>query len=656
MLLYHVGVPPFTGGYIGVDVFFVLSGFLITNHLLAEVSSTGRIRFGRFYARRARRLLPASLAVLLATAVVGGLFLPSVLFREFVDDLVAAVLYVPNILLAVQGADYLSESAPSPVQHYWSLGVEEQFYLVWPPLLLVILALTAFRLRRVAVVLGLGIVVSLSASIVLTFVNQPWAFFSPFTRAWELGVGALVALALTTRWAWGPVVSAVIAWSGLAAVVVGAVVLTSATPFPGVAALIPVGGTAAVLLAAPHAGRAGPLALLSVRPLQFLGRISYALYLVHWPLLVLPPLIDPTGEPLCLAARVGLGCLSVALAWLVHRGIERPMLDREWARSLTPPRVGVLAATAMAIVLVSTAGLASLSAQRPLATSTVADPVNPGADALVFSPVVPSNLRPRLDEASGDLPAVYADGCHLPLDVDVPLDCVYGDDDASIDIVLLGDSHAAQWFPAILAFPEAVRLQTHTKSSCPAFDVTMVTNGVLDSGCAEWRDEVISSIEADPPDVVIMSGFAHYDDYGSPGITSEVWSAAVERTVARVEAVTDVVVITDTPRFLRSPSICLSATVSDAFRCSRLRSAALDTAWGAAERSAAERAGGSVIVLNDLLCDPEWCGTIIGDVLLYRDEHHLSATMAAQLGPALAVAMAVALPETFGRSASGDDQ
>lgn len=647
VLLYHVGIPFVPGGFIGVDVFFVLSGFLITNHLLAEVSETGRIRFARFYARRARRLLPASMVVLLVTAIVGGLMLPAVLFRQFVDDLVAATLYVPNILLAVQGTDYLAESAPSPVQHFWSLGVEEQFYLAWPLLLTLLVVLTRRRFRRLATVIALGVLASLALSISLTFISQPWAFFSPITRAWELGAGALVALALSATWSLRPLVSAVLAWGGLVAVVAGAVLFTSSTPFPGVAALVPVLGTVAVLLASPHAQRWGPTALLSLQPFQFFGRISYALYLVHWPLLVLPPLIDPAGEPLSLVQRVGLGLVSIVLAWVLHRTVERPFLDQTWARSLSPRRVLTATAAAMAVVLASTFALSAFSAQRPLSTPVVAESVQPDDRSVVFSPVVPSNLRPALSQAASDLPVVYADGCHLPLGVDRPMECVYGASPADIDIVLLGDSHAAQWFPALMAMDSSVSVSSQTKSSCPAFELTIVMNGVADSGCDRWREEVLQGIEANPPDVVVLSGFAHYRDYGAPTVTREAWAQAVDSTVSRLAAVTQVVVMTDTPRFLRSPSICLSASIADTSRCSRARDVALDARWIESETDAARGAGAVVLDLNSFLCDRETCGTVIGDVLLYRDEHHLSATMSTELAPALHRSLATNLPDVF---------
>lgn len=649
VLAYHVGLPFFGGGYVGVDVFFVISGFLITNHLLAAFSATGRIGFARFYARRARRLLPAALTVLAITATIAGFFLPSVLFRGLVDDLVAATLYMPNLLLAVQGADYLSETAPSPVQHFWSLGVEEQFYLVWPLLLAVIVVLARRNKRRLFVIVSVGVTASLVAAVPLTFINQPWAFFSPVTRAWELGAGALVAIGWASKHVLGPRTAAVVAWLGVVKVGTAVLLFTDATPFPGFAAILPVLGTVLVLIAAPAAPVWGPTFLLRRRPVQFIGRISYALYLVHWPLLILPPLVDPSGTPLSLEQRIMLGALSVPIAWLLHRAVERPFLNTQWARALTPRAVLLGTATSMVVVLAITAGFARASSERPITSDQQADHVTPGVDPVEFSPVVPVGLRPSLSEASSDLPAVYADDCHLSSGEDAPADCLYGPSSAAIEIVLFGDSHAAQWFPALerLSSSESWNIRPHTKSSCPAADVTIVTDGVADTGCDRWRDAVIREIEVSPPDLVIISGFAHYDEYGAPSVTASAWAAGLSSVVVRLKAVTEVAVITDTPRFLRSPAICLSATVDDTSQCERPRDLALDSVWAAVESSAASRAGAEVLDLNPFLCTDEVCGVIIGNVLMYRDEHHLSATMSSSLSPALLAAVERHLPGLF---------
>ncbi len=268
-------------------MFFVISGFLISSHLLESLERHGRIRFADFYARRIRRILPASLAVALLTAIAAIAFVPPLALERVLRDALATILYVPNVWFAIQNTDYLADHSPSPYQHYWSLGVEEQFYLFWP---LILLALFVVLRRRtgmvVAAIAALG-VASLVAGIVLTPVNQPAAFFLLPTRAWELLIGALVgAILLHGAFRVPAWFGAVGGWAGIALVLASAVLYDDATVFPGTAAIVPTVGTALVILFGAGSPAWGPTWVLSLRPMQFIGLISYSLYLVHWPLLI----------------------------------------------------------------------------------------------------------------------------------------------------------------------------------------------------------------------------------------------------------------------------------------------------------------------------------------------------------------------------------
>ena len=329
VLLYHAQVPWVSGGYVGVDVFFVLSGFLITGLLARELAATGRVDLPAFYARRARRLLPAASVTLLVTMVASALVLPPLRVPDVAGDTVAAAFYVSNMRFAIQATDYLGSALPpSPVLHFWSLGVEEQFYLFWPALLLFASGV-AFRarrvsdgLRRLAIILAITFVLSLAISLWLTDVAQPWAFFSLPARAWELALGALLALPAAGRWV--PARAAPwLGWAGVVMVVLSGLVLDEATKFPGVAALLPTMGSALVIAAGLRAAGlspdaqataaspdaqadaspdaqadapprrnlrrfAVPAAVLGLAPLRFFGRISYSLYLWHWPILRCP--------------------------------------------------------------------------------------------------------------------------------------------------------------------------------------------------------------------------------------------------------------------------------------------------------------------------------------------------------------------------------
>jgi peptidoglycan/LPS O-acetylase OafA/YrhL len=302
VLLYHAAVPGFTGGYVGVDVFFVLSGFLITGLLLREVRRTGTISLPSFYARRARRLLPASALVLLVTMVASALVLPPLLVPGVAGDAAAASLYVSNMRFAFQATDYLqAEMAPSPLLHFWSLGVEEQFYVFWPALVLLIARGRADAGRRVAIAAGIISAVSFGLALWLTEANAPWAFFSLPTRAWELGLGAFLAIGGTQLARIPARPAAVAAWVGLAMVGISGVVLSTETPFPGTAALLPTVGSALVIAGGFRQAPFAPGRWLSLAIPRFLGRISYSLYLWHWPVLILPA--AALGAPLPWWAR-----------------------------------------------------------------------------------------------------------------------------------------------------------------------------------------------------------------------------------------------------------------------------------------------------------------------------------------------------------------
>ncbi|MCW2853067.1 MAG: acyltransferase, partial [Nocardioides sp.] len=251
VLIYHAGLAWVPGGYVGVDVFFVISGFLITSLMVREVERTGRLGLTGFWARRARRLLPASTLVLVFSAVVAFAVLPVNTRRDFGGDIVAAAGYVVNWRLGLRAVDYLAENVgASPVQHYWSLAVEEQFYVVWP--LLIAAMVTMFRTRwRPALLVGIAVITLASFVFTLSYAaEQPGlAFFVSTTRIWELGVGALLALALPALVRLPAAALGVLGWAGLALVAYAALVLDETTRWPGTATLLPVLGTAAAILA-----------------------------------------------------------------------------------------------------------------------------------------------------------------------------------------------------------------------------------------------------------------------------------------------------------------------------------------------------------------------------------------------------------------------
>ena len=674
VVLGHVGVRFLPGGYVGVDVFFVISGFLITSLLVREMAATGRLSIPRFYARRAVRLLPAAALVLATTLIAARLLLPVVRLGAFAKDALAATGYVANLRFAVTGTDYLSaDQSPSPFQHFWSLAVEEQFYLFWPLLIL----LVGRRRKILAAVLGLLVAGSFALSVTETARSAPWAYFGPHTRVWELGVGALLALAPPrsrrlwtlarkcrsrllywapprTGWGWSEEaatpendqkrgIKAIMGWAGLAAIGLSAIRFDDATAYPGWRAAIPVGG-AALLLAADGAGVGR---LLTLRPLQVVGRLSYSWYLWHWPVLVLFP-----------AHRLLGAAAALGLAWMTYRWVESPLRLRGELRDR--PRRGLsLGAGLSATVAVVACALVALPHGVPVGgrqadlRATLDAAADPGAALarLIAAgrglDVLPVNLRPALAQVGRDKPPVWTDGCHVDVPVTTaPNGCVFGDLKSTTTVVLFGDSHAAQWFPALerIAGERHWRLVSLSKSSCSAADLPIWHDTMKRpyTECAAFHRSAIARITAlKPALVVIGSSFNYRPAYPGPDVGAQ-WKAGWDRTFAELGATgARVAAIADTPYMGQSVPECLGrpANQRHATNCRRSLRSALR---GPEQRQVflAYATSGPARIIDPVtwFCT-DACPTVVGDTLVYRDSNHMTTTYSTALAPLLAAAL-----------------
>jgi peptidoglycan/LPS O-acetylase OafA/YrhL len=668
VVVFHLWPHALPGGYVGVDVFFVVSGFLITTHLVREVERTGTVSLPRFWARRARRLLPASLTVLLVTACAIWLVAPAGAVGRFLGEVVASAAYLENVALAGSSVDYLAaEAAPSPVQHFWSLSAEEQFYLVWP-LLIVAAVGVGCRMRpasrgaspRLSIGLILGIVVAASFawSVVYTLRDPSPAYFLATTRAWEFGAGGLLAVAtpaLANRFSGdssGAGRSAV-AWGGLAAIVSAAVAYGAATPFPGWAAALPVLGTLAVIAAAPT-GRCAPTRMLALGPVQRVGDLSYGIYLWHWPLLVLTPLW--LGRGLSLGDGLLLAMASVALAAATERWVENPI--RKGVLSARKPRVTFAAmagAMAVAVILpLSTLGIAAdrLAAEQHRVEALVKEgPECLGAAALdradcvtgeSVAAVIPD---PSLAEASPERCISGIRSADLKV-------CVYGApaDRSKRTLALVGDSHAEQWLPALaeLATQRTWTLVVIAKSSCPfgpdrRFEEDMSPEVLteMNDSCASWNDQALTRL-GEHPEVSALITAARARNAVVADASDTDWQDTAsreyrERWTALPSTIEHVVVLRDTPRMNADYLPCLAESGADAAeRCAVERSEAIDRdpAAEAAAGSANPRVG--VVDLTEYFCPDGLCRPVIGGVLAYRDSHHISWVYASTLVPFLA--------------------
>ncbi|WP_420540840.1 acyltransferase family protein [Mycolicibacterium septicum] len=661
VVLFHAGVPGFGGGFIGVDVFFVVSGFLITGLLWREASGTGTVRMARFYAGRARRLLPAAALVLVATSLAATLLLPPLQARSVLADAIASALYVGNYRFAVEGTDYLAaETAASPLQHYWSLGVEEQFYLLWPALILgtVWLLTRSGRGTRSAVpyacVLAVVAAASLMVSLSWTQTMPPWAFFSLPTRAWELAAGGLVALTAAHWRSLPPVCAALVGWGGLALILTTCTQLGTATPYPGSAALLPVMGTALVIGAGCAIPDLGVGRLLSKPVMRGIGRLSYSWYLWHWPVLLLAPALF--GHGLGLAGRLAMMVMSLGLAILTLHLVENPT---RFAAALRGSSWRSLAVGATATGVAVCAGLVLL-AVRPVPTGSgpAAVPVAAIGPASVAAPpltpeqqvqaavaasadlgAVPSNLSPPLGNITK--PEAFVNGCVLSwMAVAVP-DCTSGDVNSATKVALIGDSHAGMWQPALetAAQQSHWRLDTFAKVTCPPMKLPILSPylGREFTECKQWRADVLTRIAKERPALIVLDmvrrygadfGFVSYDQTWLDGLTRLV--SQLRGTGARV------LVLGPVPDPHTTVPTCLSAHMDDASACAPDRPVAVNDKGIAAETAAVQAGGGQYARLDQYFCTDRRCPVIVGNTLVFRDDNHITAEYAQLLSPVMA--------------------
>ncbi len=644
VLVYHLTPHAVSGGYIGVDVFFVISGYLITGLLARELRRHGRIDLLAFYGRRARRLLPAVAVVLTATFIGAFVALPVTQIPETFKEIVSSALYFQNWTLAQHAVDYLTAgNAVSPVQHFWSLSVEEQFYLVWP-LAFLAAGLVARRSGQRAgrLVLGTFAVVVVGASLFwsirLTRVNPASAYFVTTTRMWEFGVGGMLAV-LPVRVAGGLARQYWLGWLGLAAIAYAAFTMNAATPFPGAAALLPALGTAAAL-GCGGTGRFGPWRLTALRPAVFLGGISYSLYLWHFPLIVLWQWWS--GTVIHLRSAVVLAAAAIVLAWLTTVLVEDPIRT---ARALKAHRTRSLA-TALT-VLVPVAAVVIYQIQTPAPPRPVLDAAHPGAAALrgaVTSPGVP--MVPTLTAAAGDRPDYYAHGCETGVTSTTLNLCYYGDTtDPALTVALVGDSTAGQWLTPLddIGKARGWKIVTVLHSQCPfTSTVTYNTNSKSEfTSCYLWGQRAQRALlNRIHPDVVLTSDRPNLgvldQPTASPAARAAIGSGMATYWAQLLDAGISVVGIHESPEIDRNIPDCLARRTGSVRSCSVPASAALTKQTP--ENVAAEQVNGAVPIvdLNDFLCNATACPPVIGNVLVYRDDHHVTSTYAKSLTPFLA--------------------
>jgi len=632
----HAGVPFLAGGFIGVDVFFVISGFLITGLLYRESTNTGRISLRDFYARRVRRILPMAAVVLVSICLASWLLMPSIDRGPVATDVSGAALFVSNWVFAVQANDYFAmDVASSPVLHFWSLSVEEQFYVFWP-LLMIVVALISRRRSVIIAVLAIPVIASLVISIVGSS-NSIVSYYGLQTRLWELGAGGLAAILLAGRAAQVPArLRPWFGYGGLALIALGAVSFSETTTFPGANALLPVCGALLVITAgSPDAPSAG---ILAWRPMQYIGARSYNLYLWHWPLLVFVALYVADDVT---AAVIGVAATAV-ITVMTFRFIETPA--RKWSWLAATPRRALWSGLAMIVgtvcasqLLASTGTNEDLVAPVVLAQAPVAKTL-PGYGKSIW-PLRNATQKPEAARKDRFIPPQQ---CEPKGNDPLGSDCTFGDPTGTTRIALVGDSHASAWLPAFDAFGKANGIQVSYWGHAGWTAAPVVRADKQRDDALAWSPRLAAVIAAQGPfDAVFIARTS--GQYGVGALSPEgtllegdaaapVFESATRTFVSQISSATSNVV------FMRgtywadfNATTCLSENAGSGADCTFARTRA-DDAIAAAELRGAEQAHPSHVFEVDpasLACPTGMakCPTVAPDgTVILRDGSHLTTS------------------------------
>jgi len=661
VLAFHGFPARLTGGYVGVDVFFAISGFLITGHLVRSIAEKKKSVIRDFYLRRVRRLLPAALVTLLVVAVATVVFCPPTVWQEFSRQILSSTFFVENWSLANNAADYLAMNAgASPVENFWSLSVEEQFYLVLP---LVLIAGGLFAVRRrlrlnpvLLTLVGAISVISFVFSIVVTTADPAWAYFATPTRAWEFGLGGVLALALNSRSlpaAPSPPARAILSWAGIAAIASSAIFFTGLTPIPGFLALVPVAGALAIIFAGPQSKRYSPAFVMNLKIVQRIGDASYSIYLWHWPLLILAPIVfSGYGSSLNKWGTMGVLGLSLVIGFLSKKYVEDPFRHVTNGGGRHLPRFGprpfFLAVSTFVAIIVLISGVLGVQSSAMIAEAQAASATFRVADHPCFGAASMAEKTPACAASNETLDPLLIVPSPIVGTLDRPIsECLQGSGKSDVivchlgetenifqRVAIVGDSHAKQWFPAleILAKEHGWAIDTYLKAGC-AYSRAETKN----AACNGWNENVARMVPEENYDRIFVGALSTILPLGKQGLSP------VESAVKGYQSAwkpllrdgSDVFVFTDIPK----PFV---AGIPDAPSCLIAHGPAgciFSRTAGLPEDPLAEAGrslnGVHVIDLADYFCTGDVCATVIGNALVYSDGGHVSMTYSRTLAPML---------------------
>jgi peptidoglycan/LPS O-acetylase OafA/YrhL len=641
VVLYHGKFLGITGGYVGVDVFFVISGFVITGLLIRERSSTNRTSLLGFYARRVRRILPAATLVIFATVFFSYILVGDVLANGVANDGRWAAAFVSNFHFESTGTSYLTvHLPPSPLQNYWSLSVEEQFYLVFPTLFLLVARArgTLSLQKRMTVVLIAIMVLSLGLSVVQTASSPAAAYFSPFTRAWELALGGLIVVSTSLLRKFPIGLANVMTWAGLGMILLSAFWFDDLTAYPGSAVVVPVVGAGLIIAGGVVARGRGAELVLGTRPFQWLGRRSYGWYLVHWPILIIATesqrnLRLPGWEK----AFLMVGALGVAS--ILFRLIENPV------RHLRTPKMPTVVVGAVTVI-VTVVVLSIVMALNSVGYRNY--PVHPAANVATVTRELaaarsitnlPRALVPSVEQAGSDWggkfqPTMCISGVkELSSHI-----CILGDTHAEKMVVALGDSHVLMWLPALdwVMKKAHLRLVVLSHWFCPTPVITIENPpgsgavGGAYTACNTWRQWAIHWVNLHRPSILLVS---NEDLYRTPrrGSTSpsffspDAWQSGMTKLLEQVQVPgIRKIVLGNIPVLSQDASVCLAHHAHDVQACSD-PTAVATVSFHQPEQNAAIAAGAEYIDTTPWFCSIK-CTAIVKNYTVYMDQFHVTAT------------------------------
>ena len=615
----------------GVDVFFVVSGFLITTSLLSKYARDGYIKFSTYILGLLKRLLPNALIVLFFVVVAGYFILPEARHSETIREVIASLLYYENWQLAITGTDYLDQNnEKSPVQHFWAMSIQGQFYIIW----FLLIGLTIFLHKRFKadfkklffVILTVLFVLSFGYSIYLTAVNQPWAYFDTRTRVWEFAIGGILMLFIF-KVQLPKILSFVMGWIGLIGLISTGLVLEVETSFPGYVALWPVLSAVMIMLAGQTPTNFGVEKLLGSKPMVKLGGLSYGLYLWHWPLLAFYYIIFDTQNVSIIHGVILIG-LSLLLSYISTKLVEQPIVAFISDRKNSFKSFAPIYSMTVALILIVSLWFGYNQYQSSLADQFNGDPNYPGALANTeeFSDVEKLEPIPNLGSLKNDKAEPYNDGCHVSPGVSEVEVCEYGEtENYDYTVALVGGSKSTHWLPSLQSFSEeeSIRALNVTKSGCRFSYVTEGDGRAQD--CIDWNTNVVDKLVKSEVDLVVTLA-----DIRTSG--EEVPQGYLNQFNRLNDAGLEVLAIRDTPHFNEDISECLSSNGLDTDLCDIDRSEIIpdESAW---DKLQSPPPNVTYVDYTDYICSEETCPAVIGNIIGYMDKNHMTATFNETLGP-----------------------